>query len=287
MCYYNGTKVTRAEYIRLKHLEKLVANYKFIDRDVINGFDFGVTAILKPMKDKEDFDIVPMEWGFVPDPLGWPFIETREQLFKVRRGYKDARGKWNEGINFLNAVSEEIVKPGKVYRKAAQERRCIFLSSGYFEWRHIFPMNKRTGEPLKTAKKYPYRVGQKGREYFWIAGVWQEWTDADTGETIDTCALTTTSGNLVTSQIHNSKSRMPTMLTDELAWEWMFGKLDDKRITEIASFNLPWEEISYYTLAKDFLSSHEPWKEHFYPELPPIEVPGGEKTVSHGQVELF
>ena len=51
MCYYNGTKVTRQEFIRLKHLEKLVANYKFIDRDVINGFDFGLTAILKPMKE--------------------------------------------------------------------------------------------------------------------------------------------------------------------------------------------------------------------------------------------
>src|ERR1700704_4335884 len=101
MCYYNGTKVTRQEYIRLKHLEKLVANYKFIDRDVIIGFDFGVTAILKPVPGKEDFDIVPMEWGFIPDPLQWPFIETREQLFNLRRGYKDARGKWNEGINFL------------------------------------------------------------------------------------------------------------------------------------------------------------------------------------------
>jgi putative SOS response-associated peptidase YedK len=287
MCYYNGTKVTRQEYIRLKHLEKLVANYKFIDRDVINGFDFGVTAILKPISGKEDFEIVPMEWGFIPDPLQWPFIETREQLFNVRRGYKDPRGKWNEGINFLNAVAEEIVKPGKVYRKEAQERRCIFLSSGYYEWRHIFPLNKRTGEPLKTAKKYPYRVGQKDKEYFWIAGIWQEWTDADTGETVDTCALTTTNGNLVTKQIHNSKSRMPTMLTDELAWEWMFGKLDDKRITEIASYNLPWEEISYYTLAKDFLSSHEPWKEHFYPELPSLEIPGIEPQAPQGQIELF
>jgi hypothetical protein len=27
MCIYNGTMVTRDEYIRLKHLEKLVADY--------------------------------------------------------------------------------------------------------------------------------------------------------------------------------------------------------------------------------------------------------------------
>ncbi len=130
-------------------------------------------------------------------------------------------------------------------------------------------------------------MGQKDKEYFWIAGVWQEWTDADTGETIDTCALTTTSGNLVTSEINNSKSRMPTMLTNDLAWEWMFGKLADKRITEIASFNLPWEEISYYTMAMDFLSSHETWKEHSYVELPPLDIPGAESPDAQEKMELF
>ena len=31
MCYYNGQKVTKEEYIRLKHLEKLVANYDFLN----------------------------------------------------------------------------------------------------------------------------------------------------------------------------------------------------------------------------------------------------------------
>lgn len=287
MCYYNGTKVTRDEYIRLKHLEKLVANYQFMDRDVINGFDFGVTAIVKPVEGKEDIEIVPMEWGFIPDPGVWPFWETREQVNQGRRPHKDPRGKFVDGLNFLNAVSEEIVKKGKVYRPAALNRRCIFISSGYYEWRHIFPLNKRTGEPLKTAKKYPYRVGYKGRDYFFIAGIWQEWSDAETGETVNSAALTTTSGNLVTGQIHNSKNRMPTMLTEDLAWEWLFGNLSEQRVQEIASFQLPWKDISYYTLAKDFLSSHEPWKEHFYPELPPLDIPGAEAPAPQGQMELF
>lgn len=287
MCYYNGTKVSKDEFIRLKHLEKLVADYPFLDREVINGFDFGTTAIVRPVPGKEDIEIVPMEWGFVPDPMGWPFIETSQQLFNVRRGYTDARGKWVEGIHFLNAVAEELVKPGKVYRQAAKERRCLFLSSGYFEWRHLFPLHKRTGEPVKTPQKYPYRIGYKGRNYFWIAGIWQAWTDADTGETIDTCAAVTTQGNEVTSQLHNSKKRMPTMLTDELAWEWLFGQPDEQRITEIASFQLPWEAISYYPLAKDFLQSPDPWKEHFYAALPPLDLPGATPSPLQGQLGLF
>jgi hypothetical protein len=66
MCYYNGQKVTRDEYIRLKHLEKLVANYDFLSRDLQIGFDYNQNAVLKRIPEKEDFDIVQMEWGFIP-----------------------------------------------------------------------------------------------------------------------------------------------------------------------------------------------------------------------------
>ena len=188
-------------------------------------------------------------------------------------------------MNFLNAISEEILLPNKVYRQAALERRCIILSSGFYDWRHIFPANKRTGQPLKTAVKYPYRVTVKDKEYFWLAGIWQQWTDAATGETIDTCSIITTEANLVMSQIHNSKKRMPTMLSDDLAWEWMFEKLPEKRIAEIAKWQMPWEDLSYYTLAKDFLNSTNPAAEFVYPELPPLDVPGANSP--KGQMELF
>ena len=286
MCYYNAQKVTHAEFIRLKQLEKTIVERDFFNRLVIVGFDFGSTIVLKPIEGKEDFEIVQMEWGFIPDPLKWPFIETREQAFKMRRGYTDSRGKFQQPLNFLNAVSEEILQPTKVYRKAALERRCIIPSSGFYDWRHIFPLNKKTGQPLKTAVKYPYRVMVKDKEIFWIAGIWNQWTDAETGETVDTCSIVTTAANLVMEQIHNSKKRMPTMLTDDLAWEWMFGKLDEKRISEIARWQIPWEELSYYTLAKDFLNSHDPLKEFVYPDLPPLDIPGQEKQQT-GQIELF
>jgi putative SOS response-associated peptidase YedK len=275
MCYFNGVKVTRDEHVRLKHLVKLVANYNFLNRPVINGFDFGQTAIIKPIAGEEDFEIVPMEWGFIPDPLVWPFWETREQVFIGRRPHKNQIGKFVDGLNFLNAVSEELLFKNKVYRKAALERRCLFLSTGFYEWRHIYPLNKRTGEPVKTPKKYPYRIFVNGKEYFWIAGVWQEWMDADTGEIVETCALTTTVANEINAQIHNSKERMPTMLDDERAWRWIFNKLSEQEISEIARWQMPWQDIGYYTLAKDFLNSLDPLKQHIYPEseLPAIIRP--------------
>lgn len=279
MCYYNGQKVTRDEYIRLKHLEKLVANYKFLNREVEVGFDFGQTAVLRPIEGKEDFEIVPMEWGFIPDPLSWPFAETREQINNFRRGYKDHRGNFVK-YDFLNAVSEELLLKNKVYRRAALERRCIILSTGFYDWRHIFPLNKRTGEPRKTAEKYPYRVMVNGREYFWMAGIWNPFEDPDTGEYVESVAMVTTRANEVMEQIHNSKKRMPTMLTDELAFDWMFKPMNEQEITALAQWQIPYQDLNYYTLKKDFLNSTDPLQPHFYPDLPLLDVPGGDKNTA-------
>ena len=81
MCFYNGQKVTRDEYIRLKQLEKGVANYDFLNIDLQIGFDYSMNAVLKPIPDKEDLDIVQMEWGFIPH-----YISNGEGLLHFRKG---------------------------------------------------------------------------------------------------------------------------------------------------------------------------------------------------------
>lgn len=267
MCYYNGQKVTRAEYIRLLELEKAVLNYDFLQSEMYNGFDYGTIAVIKAKANERDFDIVQMEWGFIP-----PYIKTREDAVKMRNGYTDSRGKYHIPYTMLNAVGEELLMPGKVFRQAGLERRCLVLSSGFYDWRHEYGKNKRTGEPLKTSTKYPYRVGVKDREYFYMAGVWQPWSDQATGEYIETVALVTTKppkGHLM-AQVHNSKERMPTILPDELAYEWIFGTLSEERITELANFVIPSGEMEAYTIAKNFRESVEPTAAFDYPELPPL-----------------
>ena len=113
MCYYNGQKVTREEFIRLKQLEKAIAKYDFLNRDLQVGFDYSMNAVLKPVPDKENFDIVQMEWGFIPH-----YLKTREDVFKMRNGYKDSARKFRRDIITLNAVCEELLLPGKIYRDA-------------------------------------------------------------------------------------------------------------------------------------------------------------------------
>ena len=262
MCYYNGQKVAHAEFIRLRQLEKAVANYNFLVRDLQVGFDYAPNAVLKKKEGEEDFDIVQMEWGFIPS-----YLLNRQAVDRFRHGYKDERGEFHMPITTLNAVSEELLKPNKIYRKAALERRCLVLSSGFFEWRHEFPVSKRTGKPVKTAVKYPYYIRLKDKEYFFMAGIWQGWKDQETGEYVETFAIVTTAANALMEKIHNSKKRMPTILPDDLAWEWLMGRPDEKRISELAKFQYPSEEMQACTIAKNFRDSLDPTAKFQYEGL--------------------
>ena len=134
------------------------------------------------------------------------------------------------------------------------------------------PKNKRTGEPLKTAVKYPYYISLKEQGYCYMAGIWQPWTDKVTGEYVETFAVVTTKANKLMEQVHNSKKRMPTILNDDLAYEWLFGDLDEKRILEIAATQYPTEKMQACTIAKDFREVLEPAKEFIYEDLPALKL---------------
>ncbi|WP_293299903.1 SOS response-associated peptidase family protein [Pedobacter sp. UBA4863] len=237
-----------------------------MSRDLQVGFDYGLNAVLQRKYGVEDFDIVQMEWGFIP-----PYWKNREEVKKYREGFKDNQGKWVQYIT-LNATAEEMLLPRKMYREAALKRRCLVLSTGFFEWRHVFPPNKRTGLPTKTAVKYPYYISVKGQDYFYMAGIWQEWTDQDTGEIVKTVSVVTTEANELMTEVHNSKKRMPTILNEELAYEWMFGDLSEERITEIGKTKFPAKEMEACSIAKDFREKLEPAEPYTYEDLPAIEL---------------
>jgi putative SOS response-associated peptidase YedK len=281
MCYYNGQKVTKEEYIRLKHLEKLVANYDFLQSDLLIGFDYKDKAVLKRIDGKEDFDIVKMEWGFRA-----PYWKTEEEAMMWRKGFVDQNGQFKQLLT-LNAMAEELLMPRKIYRNAALKRRCLILSTGFYEWRHIHRINKRTGLPNKTAERYPYFISLKGREYFYMAGIWQPWIDQQTGEYVESCAIVTTKANKLMEQVHNSKKRMPTILNEDMAWEWMFGDLSEERILEVAATQYSSEEMQAWSINKKFQESLCPADPVVYPELPPLDGEEGSLQQTLEQPSLF
>lgn len=103
MCCYNSRKVTRAEYIRLLHLEKLTADHNFLNVPMHNGFDFGFNAVLRRVEGVEDFNIVKMKWGFVPS-----YLRSRKAIERFRNDYTYEKGVFHKGFTILNAKAENL-----------------------------------------------------------------------------------------------------------------------------------------------------------------------------------
>lgn len=234
----------------------------------VNGFDHALQPCMFTVNGNQH--LKRMMWGFLPNG-----IKNYEQAERFWNGYKNENGKWQKGFVTLNAMGEELLDK-KLYRDAALNRRCIVFVDGFYEWHHHFPLGKK-GQPLKTAVKYPHHIFLKNNPepFMMFAAVWNNWVhsevDKETGEvqTFDTStfAIVTTRANRLMSKIHNSKQRMPTLLTKELAEEWISSGLSEKRISELATFQYPAEQMSAYTIKKNFQEDILPKSEYAYAEM--------------------
>jgi putative SOS response-associated peptidase YedK len=194
MCNYNGIRVSRAEHLRLLKIEREIKELE--PMPYVNGYDFKEWPVIKPNAEHCDWDIVQMEWGFRP----W-FWHTEEDVLKNRQ----------KGKAYLNARNDELLQENSMWRSSALKRRCLVLSSGFYDWRHVQQFGK-SGKPLKTPAKYPYHVSIKDKPLFYMAGIWSAWKDkaAETGgEYKESFAIVTTEANELMAKVHNSKLRMP------------------------------------------------------------------------------
>lgn len=235
---------------------------EILNKGVVSGFSNTPVAVLKPNQEKNNFDIVQMEWGIIPGN-----VPNRADAEIFKRKYTTLNAKCE------NLLKNEAGRPS-MFSNAARQRRCLMLSTGFFEWRHIQKYHAKTGEPLKSSDKYPYYINVKDQEYFFMAGIWQPWTDKETGEYSETVAVITTVANPLMMQVHNSKKRMPTILTEELAWRWMMEDLSDEEILTIAATQFPAKQMNACTVAKEFLASLEPSEPFDYLELPALVLEG-------------
>ncbi len=253
MCYINSVKISLNDFLLFKDHQKDLKQLSepLLMQPARRGFDYAPWPVIKPAADGIDWELAPMEWGFIPS-----YLRTRDAVQKFRNGYKDATGKFHIGYTTLNVVGEEMLeKP--MFRDAALHNRCLVLSSGFYEHRHVTEMGKR-GQVLKTPVKYPYHITLPGQNYFLMAGIYITWTDQETSETVDTFAIVTSRANSLMQQVHNSKKRMPTILTDAPADEWTEPNLPEESIFQLATNQYPSEKMEAYTVAKDFLNAVDP-----------------------------
>jgi putative SOS response-associated peptidase YedK len=245
-----GTIVSKVQIIKLRQIEKELGTLAAMEHLQIlkDGFRYSDSIIITK-KNENDIEASAMHWEFIP-----PWIKNHTELVAARK----------QGIPWLNATSEKLLE-SNMFKPAALKRRCLVLATHFYEWRHYKP------ERAKKEISYPYVI-RTTQDYFYMAGIWQPWTDKETGEVINTFAIVTTNANDLMKEIHNTKKRMPTILTEDLAYEWIMEDISEERIKEISSYQYPPEFMDAHTIAKDFKMAEDPTEEFIYEELPVLDV---------------
>ncbi|MEO0001000.1 MAG: hypothetical protein RL766_1046 [Bacteroidota bacterium] len=259
MCFHNGIDINRATHIKLGKHEKQVADFNLnLQMPYASGFDYPLWPVLKPVDAGLDFIPCMMHWEFIPS-----YIRGMDALLHFRKGGLNTKtGKKDIPHNTLNAIGEEVLnKP--TYQQAALQRRCLVLSSGFYEWRHYTP-------PGGKDTAYPYYITCKDSEYFFMAGIWNPWVDQETGEVVDSFAILTTAASSMMSAIHNKKKRMPVILPEQEAVEWIRSGLSKDQIGALARYVISDDQLEAHTIRKDFRILEEPREPFQYPELPLI-----------------
>ncbi len=262
MCFYYAMVKTSAASLVENKVVKEEQLALFEDKHFVNGFEHPLMPVIASDKPGE---IQLFHWGLVPK-----YMKTIEEANTFINKYST-----------LNAKGETLLT-SRLYQEAARKRRCLVLCSGFFEWRHKTPGN------LKS-EKYPFYISLRNNELFVFAGIWEAYTDVQTGEIVNTYSVITTAANPMMEVVHNSKRRMPVIIEAERAGDWLRADLTEE---EIQSFLKPYDaqKMKARSIAKinpRAAATNTPGVTAYYhyPELAEIldpgmfEVGGGEEEL--------
>ncbi len=140
------------------------------------------------------------------------------------------------GSRMINARAETVSqKPS--FRNAFRKRRCLVPADGFYEWK---------GE---KGNKQPYYVSIPSGEPFSFAGLWETWTDKETGEesVYKSCTIITTAASESIREIHH---RMPVILDPKFHEKWLNAGIQDPKELEIILKDGLIHDMKYYPVSK-------------------------------------
>lgn len=85
-----------------------------------------------------------------------------------------------------------------------------------------------------------------------MAGMYDEWLDKTTREVVKSFSIITTDPNSLTDYIHNTKHRMPAILSIKDEERWLDPKLGKSDIEQLL-LPFPADQMDAYVINNDFL----------------------------------
>lgn len=198
MCFYSQQK-DPIPIVKKRFNAEVNKPELFLQSDYINGFSHpNIPVILDKNPNHIETDY---HWGLLPS---W----TKEIEFRK---------------NTLNAKIETITE--KPSFKNYLDNRCLIIATAFYEWHWL-------DEKGKAKQKYQIN---SNTEIFTFAGIYNHWTNPETGEVIKTYTMLTTQANKTMQFIHNHKKRMPIILNQKDELDWLNPK------SNINDFAFPYE----------------------------------------------
>ncbi len=166
---------------------------------------------------------------------------TKAEVTKLKREKDELRDQvaLEKEQEFSEKLKEEKIK----IKKQVDESSA--------EWRHITEKNK-----------IPYLIGVKHNDFpdqfkpFTFGGVYDRWTDTESGEVRETFSIITTPANSMMEIIHNSKKRMPLIIPEEKQHLWLTTtEADDIRKLMVP---FPSERMMAYPISKNISQRNTP-----------------------------
>ncbi len=132
-------------------------------------------------------EILQMRWGLVPAWWTKP-IKTVPATFNARA---------------------DTVASKPMFRDAFRKRRCIIPASGFFEWTD------------GAGGKQPHYFSAADGSILAFAGLWDQWKDPVTGETILSCTVIVSGASDWMAPYHD---RMPVLIGEGEVEAWLRGE---------------------------------------------------------------
>lgn len=201
MCYDIKTKVEAAlkrarHYGNEEAAQMLIEQFRpFLEEEWFHTSGFQHPNLLIFTNAHSEMPTVAT-WGLIPF-----WVKDEQQQRNI----------WNKTIN---ARGESIFeKPA--FRNSAKSKRCLLYIDGFFEHHHF------------KGQAYPFYIQRIDGESIILGGLWDQWTNHQTGEIVNSFTIVTSQANSLMRKIHNNpklkEARMPLILNEQSAEQWLKG----------------------------------------------------------------
>lgn len=164
----------------------------FKGSDFLNGYSYPEMPIIT---DENFNEAILGNWGLIP---AW----SKDRVIQKMT---------------LNARLETLDE--KPSFKNYTQNRCLILVNGFYEWKWL---------DSKGKKKDKYFIQlDNGDQPFALGGIYNIWKDEKTDEILTSFSIVTSDANELMSEIHNTKDRMPLVLSKSAEKSWLSDKSTD------------------------------------------------------------